>query len=242
MWIDKVVIVSGGAHRLGKAMALTIAKLGANVAITYHASSQQADQTCAEIEALGREALAVRCNQARTDEIKTTVDKVHNHFGRIDGLVNSASVFVEKDFFEVDPEGWDWVLAVNTRGPFFFTQYAAEYMLAEAGGAIVNIIDESVIKPNTAYPHHTISKAGLWSLTQLTALRLAPSIRVNAILPGAVLKPPDWDDSRWEEIANHIPLKKLGSPDDVCQALEYLLCAEFITGQMIVVEGGATLY
>ena len=241
MWKEKVVIVTGGAHRLGKAMALTVAKLGANVAITYHASSQQADQTCAEIEALGRQALALRCNQADTDEIRSTVDAIHDHFGQIDGLVNSASVFEEKDFFDVDLDDWDWVLAVNTRGPFFFTQFAAKHMLAEAGGAIVNIIDESVIKPNIAYPHHTISKAGLWSLTQMTALRLAPSIRVNAIMPGAVLKPPDWDDSRWEGLKKNIPLNKLGSPEDVCQALEYLLCAEFVTGQMIVVEGGTTL-
>lgn len=241
MWNDKVVIVTGGAHRLGKAMALRAAKLGANVAITYHASSQKADQTCTEIEALGRKSMAIRCNQANTDEIKTTVDAIYDHFGRIDGLVNSASVFIEKDFFDVDPEGWDWVIAVNTRGPFFFTKYASEYMLATTGGAIVNIIDESVSKPNTKYPDHSISKAGLWSLTRLSALRLAPSIRVNAIMPGAVLKPPDWEDARWEALKKDIPLSKLGSPDDVCQALEYLLCADFVTGQMIVVEGGVTL-
>ena len=241
MWKDKVVIVTGGAHRLGKAMALTVAKLGANVAITYNASSKEADQTCAEIEALGRQALAISCNQADTDAIKSTVEAIYDHFGRIDGLVNSASVFVEEDFFEVDPDSWDWVLAVNTKGPFFFTQYAAKHMMAEEGGVIVNIIDESVNNPNPTYPHHTISKAGLWSLTQMTALRLAPSIRVNAIMPGAVLKPPDWDDARWERLKTQIPLNKLGSPDDVCQALEYLLCAEFVTGQMIVVEGGVTL-
>lgn len=242
MWKDKVIIVTGGAHRLGKAMALRAAKLGAHIAFTYHASSEQAQQTCQEIEALGRKTLAIRCDQANPDEIQTTIEQVYAHFGRIDGLVNSASYFKQTDIFDVDPQGWDRVMAINIRGPFFFTQYAAKHMLDDEGGVIINMIDESVIKPSPDYPDHSIAKAGLWSLTRLSALRLAPKIRVNAILPGAVLKPPNWEDTRWQALKDQIPLNKLGSPDDVCQAMEYLLCADFITGQMIVIEGGATLY
>jgi pteridine reductase len=98
-----------------------------------------------------------------------------------------------------------------------------------------------VIKPSVDYPHHSVSKSGLWALTRLSALRLAPKIRVNAILPGAVLKPSDWDEGRWQALTENIPLKRLGSPQDVCRALEFLLRSDYITGQMIVVEGGTTI-
>lgn len=240
-WTDKVILVTGGAHRVGKAMALRAADLGANVVITYHASSGPAEETCAEISAKGRQALAIQCNQAQVEPIAETVEAVIQHFGRLDGLVNSASVFYQCDFFEITPDEWDEVLNVNTRGPFLFTQAAGRHMVSHEGGVIVNIIDESALDPNPEYPHHTVSKAALWSLTRVSAKRLAPKVRVNAILPGAVLKPPDWTDARWESLIDIIPLRKLGSPEDVCQALEYLLCADFVTGQMIVVEGGATI-
>ncbi len=240
-WTDKVVLVTGGAHRLGKAMALRAASLGAHIAITYHASSGPAKTTCAEIKALGRKAIAIQCNQAETAQVSETVNTVFQHFGQIDGLVNSASVMFAKDFFNITQQDWDQVLAINTRGPFFFTQAVARHMLEKDGGAIINLIDESALTPSLGYPHHTISKSGLWALTRLSALRLAPKIRVNAILPGAVLKPPDWEDARWQALKAHIPLKKLGSPEDVCQALEYLMCADYITGQKIVIEGGTTI-
>lgn len=240
-WTDKVILVTGGAHRVGKAMALRAADLGANIVITYHASSGPAEETCEQITAMARKAMAVQCNQAHVEPIVKTVEAVIQHFGRLDGLVNSASVFYQRDFFEITPDEWDEVLNVNTRGPFLFTQAVGRYMVSHEGGAIVNIIDESVLDPNPDYPHHTVSKSALWSLTRLSALRLAPKVRVNAIMPGAVLKPPDWTDARWESLIDLIPLRKLGSPEDVCQALEYLLCADFVTGQMIVVEGGATI-
>lgn len=238
---DRVILVTGGAHRLGKEMALHAARLGMNVAITYKASAKPAEETCTEIEALGRRSLAVRCDQAIPDQIRSTVGVVAEHFGHLDCLVNSASVLYEKDFFDVTPQEWDEVQAINTRGPFLFTQAVARLMLAADGGIIINLIDESVIKPSVDYPHHSVSKSGLWALTRLSALRLAPKIRVNAILPGAVLKPSDWDEGRWQALTESIPLKRLGSPQDVCRALEFLLCSDYITGQMIVVEGGTTI-
>jgi len=238
---DRLILVTGGAHRLGKEMALHAARLGMNVAITYNAASDAAEATCAEIEALGRQALAVRCDQANADQISEAIDKIASHFGRLDCLVNSASVLNQKDFFEITPQEWDEVQAVNTRGPFFFIQTAARLMLASEGGAMINIIDESVLKPSLEYPHHSISKSGLWALTRLSAIRLAPTIRVNAILPGAVLKPSGWDEARYQALAEHVPLKRMGTPQDVCRALEFLLLSDYITGQMIVVEGGTTV-
>lgn len=240
-WDSKVILVTGGAHRLGKAMALRAANMGAHVAITYHKSATLAEETCAEIVALGRNSIAVQCDQADSALIRPAVEKIIQKFKRLDGLVNSASVFYQKDFFDISPDDWDKVIAINTRGPFFFTQVIGQYMQENDGGVIINIIDESAMKPSLSYPHHTISKAGLWSLTRYAALRLAPKIRVNAILPGAVLKPPDWKDEHWQSLKKHIPLDRLGSPKDVCDALEYLLRSDFVTGQMIVTDGGETI-
>lgn len=239
---DKVILVTGGAHRVGREMALSAARWGMNVAFTYRASAKPAEATRAEIEALGRQCLALRCDQSKTEEIQPVVDAVIARFGRIDVLVNSASNYEQRDFFDVTPEGWDEVIATNTRGPFFFTQAVARHMLTQnEGGSIVNIVDEAVFKPSVSHPDHSVSKGALWTLTRLSALRLAPKIRVNAIMPGAVLQPPDWSDERWNALIPNIPLKKHGSPQDVCHALEYLIHAEYVTGQMMVVEGGVTM-
>lgn len=247
---DKVILVTGGAHRVGREMALSAARWGMNVAFTYRASAKPAEATRAEIEALGRQCLAIRCDQSKTEEIQPAVDVVIARFGRIDVLVNSASNYEQRDFFDVTPEGWDDVIATNTRGPFFFTQAVARHMLAQSnaeglaqseGGSIVNIVDEAVFKPSLTHPDHSVSKGALWTLTRLAAMRLAPKIRVNAIMPGAVLQPPDWSDERWNALIPNIPLKKHGSPQDVCHALEYLIHAEYVTGQMMVVEGGVTM-
>lgn len=238
---DKVILVTGGAHRLGREMALSAARWGMNVAFTYRASAQSAEATRADIEALGRPCLAIRCDQSKTEEIQPAVDAVIAHFGRMDVLVNSAANFEQRDFFDVTPQGWEVVLATNVRGPFFFTQAVARHMLAGEGGSIVNIVDESVVKPSVDFPDHSISKGALWSLTRLSALRLAPKIRVNAIMPGAVLQPPDWEDERYSALIKNIPLRKLGAPQDVGRALEYLIHAEYVTGQMMVVEGGVTM-
>jgi NAD(P)-dependent dehydrogenase (short-subunit alcohol dehydrogenase family) len=120
-------------------------------------------------------------------------------------------------------------------------QKAARLMMAGDGGVVINIIDESVLKPALIWVHHGASKAALWNITRTGAAALAPKIRVNAVLPGAVLKPPDYSDERWNGLIPGIPLQKLGSAEDVCQAIEYLIHADFVTGQMIVVDGGATV-
>jgi pteridine reductase len=238
---DKVILVTGGAIRLGKAMAMHAARLGMHVAITYRSSAKPAEETRAEIEALGRQCFAIRCDQSNVDEIQPAVDAILAHFGKIDVLVNSASNFEQRDFFDVTPDGWDNVINTNARGPFFFSQYIARHMLEGEGGSIVNIIDESVHRPTLQHPDHAISKNALWAVTRLSALRLGPKIRVNAIMPGAVLKPPDYTDERWAAIGQKSPLKKVGSPQDICRALEFLMLSDFVTGQMIVVEGGTTI-
>jgi len=235
------VLVTGGAHRVGKAITVTLARMGASqVVFTYNSSVEAAEKTAQEIRSFGCEVLAIRCDQSEVSQIDKTVEMIRNKIGRLDVLVNSASVLFDADFFDVTPETWNQVLNINARGPFFFMQKAAPLMLAGGGGVIVNIIDESAVKPALKWVHHGASKSALWNITRSGAMALAPKIRVNAVLPGAVLKPPNYSDEIWESHSANIPLRKLGSAEDVSQAVEYLVKADFVTGQMIVVDGGAT--
>lgn len=238
----RCVLVTGGAHRVGKAIALKLARMGAaQVVFTYNSSEEAADKTAQEIRSLGCEVLAIRCDQSDIQQIDAAIELVRQKFGRLDVLVNSASVLFEAEFDDVTAETWNQVLNINARGPFFFMQKAARLMMAGEGGVVINIIDESVLKPALIWVHHGASKAALWNITRTGAAALAPKIRVNAVLPGAVLKPPDYSDERWNGLIPGIPLQKLGSAEDVCQAIEYLIHADFVTGQMIVVDGGATV-
>ena len=239
---ESCVLVTGGAHRVGKAIALTLAKMGAKtVVFTYSSSADEAKITEKELRAHGCQAKAFHCDQSDVSQIRRTIEGIKNEFGRLDVLVNSASIFLTNDFFSVTPENWDIVMNINARGPFFFMQEAASLMLENRNAVIINIIDKSVMKPAMAWVHHGASKAALWNLTRIASIALAPKIRVNAVLPGAVLKPPEWTYEHWELNKDAVPLKKLGSPEDVCQAVEYLVNAEFVTGQMIVVDGGSTV-
>jgi NAD(P)-dependent dehydrogenase (short-subunit alcohol dehydrogenase family) len=239
---DKVFLVTGGAHRVGKAIALALAAQGAKLAITYNASAELAQKTCLEIEALGTQALALRCDQSDFSQIQGALEAVTQYFGRLDGLVNSASIMQEvSNFFDVTPADWDLTMNVNARGPFFFTQAAARWMLAHDGGVVVNIIDDSAVNPGAALMQHGASKTALWMITRSSALALAPSIRVNAVLPGAVLKPPAWSEERWQNIAPSVPLKRLGAAEDVARAVAYLIKEDYITGQVIIVDGGSSL-
>lgn len=238
----RCVLVTGGGHRVGKAIALKLARMGAaQVVFTYNSSEEAADKTAQEIRSLGCEVLAIRCDQSDIQQIDAAIELVRQKFGRLDVLVNSASVLLEAEFDDVTAETWNQVLNINARGPFFFMQKAARLMMAGDGGVVINIIDESVLKPALIWVHHGASKAALWNITRTGAAALAPKIRVNAVLPGAVLKPPDYSDERWNGLIPGIPLQKLGSAEDVCQAIEYLIHADFVTGQMIVVDGGATV-
>jgi pteridine reductase len=236
-----VMLVTGGAHRVGKAIALSLAQEGADVAFTYHASKDEAMKTVAEIEALGVRTLALFCDQSKPELIGPVVERVTGELGSLNGLVNSASTWQEKTLFEITPQDWDTTMNINARGPFFFIHWAAKWMLAHNGGSIVNIIDESAVKPSRLHIHHGASKTALWMLTRSCALTLAPSVRVNAVLPGAVLKPPDWEEDRWQSLEETIPLQRLGTAEDVARAVVYLMKEEFITGQSIVVDGGSTL-
>jgi NAD(P)-dependent dehydrogenase (short-subunit alcohol dehydrogenase family) len=237
----KVILVTGGAHRVGKSIALALAREGASIAITYHSSQKDALQTVEELKALEVNAVAFYCDQTEIDQIQKTVVDCHTFFGRLDGLVNNAAIMQEIPFQEITPETWAQSMDTNARAPFFFTQAASKLMQEGEGGAIVNILDESAQVPTRYYIHHSASKAALRMLTLSTALELAPRIRVNAVLPGPVLMPEGGDEERWKRLEKNTPLKRLGTPDDVARAVLYLMKEEFITGQVLVVDGGRTI-
>ena len=238
---DAVILVTGGAHRVGKAIALALAGEKAHIAFTYSASEAAAIATTTELQALGVDVLAVHCDQSINAQIDSTVQTVLQHFGRMDGLVNSASIMQTKTFMETTQADWDEALAINTRGPFFFSQAAARVMLERGGGAIVNILDESAFAPARGCIQHSVSKTGLWAITRSLALVLAPTIRVNAVVPGAVLIPQGWSQAQWLALKDGIPLNKLGTAEDVARAVVYLMKEDFITGQFIGVDGGSSL-
>jgi pteridine reductase len=238
---NKIALVTGGARRVGKAIALALARSGARVLITYNTSIEEAALTVAEIERSGGQASALQCNQRDLNAIDRLFDRLRLECDRLDILVNNAAIMERQPALDITPDDWSRVIDTNLRGPFFIAQRAAQWMLATGGGAIVNIADLSALHPWPNYLTHTISKSGVVALTQGLALALAPAIRVNAIAPGMVLKPDKWSDDRWAKMIAALPLQREGTPEDVAEAVLYCVRSEFMTGQTIVLDGGRSL-
>lgn len=236
---DKVALVTGGAHRVGRAIALALAQAGADIIVHYHRSTEAAATTVGEIEALGRRALTVAANLGDVAQINRLFQVVEREFGQLDVLVNSASVFEPVDFMAMTPQQWDQTLDVNLKGPAFCAQAAAGLMLPRGGGHIVNMADVIGLRPWPRYPHHSVAKAGLIMLTQVLALALAPTIRVNAVAPGPVLKPIGMPEERWRAIGAASLLGHSGRAADVAEAVLFLVRSNYITGEVLVVDGGS---
>jgi pteridine reductase len=243
---DKVALVTGAVHRVGCAIALELAKNGVHILVHYNRSDpSQVRDTLHDIKSLGVDAFGIQSDISKPEGVDAIFDAVHERFGRLDIVVNSASVFQRRELLEVSLDDWDLTMNVNLRAPFLITQRTAEVMAENAvpGGAIVNICDRSVDGPWKAYAHHGISKSALWSLTQISALSLGPSIRVNAIVPGPIMKPAgrNLSDDEWAKVGERTALNKTGSPQDVARAVCYLCQEDFLTGTLIHVNGGEHL-
>ena len=238
-----VALVTGSARRVGRAIALEFARQGANVVIHHSNSPEDAQSAAEEARALGVQAMVVRANQADQGEVRAMFEAVHEHFGRLDVLVNSAASFKKGDFLEIGFEEWQSVIDTNLTGPFLCTQHAAKLMVAGGrGGAIINISDNSGLKPWKSRPHHSIAKAGVIQLTQVAALALAAyNIRVNCVVPGPVLRPAGEPESALEKIAAGLPLGRIGEPNDIARACVFLASNDFATGTIMRVDGGEGL-
>ncbi len=239
---NKIALVTGGAHRVGKAIALALARSGAHVAITYNLSADDAQTTLAEIRQSGVKAAAFQCDQTQLGSIDALFAALRQEFDHLDILINSAAIMERQPALEVSPADWERVINTNLRGPFFIAQAAAKWM-RESGqaGSIINLADLSALHPWPGYITHVISKSGLVAMTQTLALALAPTIRVNAIAPGTILKPDDWDETRWQHVVETLPLKRSGSTREVAEAVLFCLRSDFMTGQVIVLDGGRSL-
>ena len=234
-----LALVTGGARRLGKAFALSLARMGYSIALHYRGSATEAKRTVKEIRAQGVDCLEIRADLTIPKKIDFLFSIVDEFKSPLKILVNSAAVMPVGNPTALELEGWDFALDLNLRAPFLLAQLAAKRMIS--GGLIVNITDIGAQKAWSRYPSYAVSKAGLESLTKLLARALAPGIRVNAIAPGLVLQSDVVTDEQWNKLVERLPLKRPATLDEITSALEFLIKNEYITGQTIVVDGGYSL-
>lgn len=238
----RVALITGSARRLGKEIALELARAGSDILIHYGSTPlETVHETVAELRALDIHAEATQADLAQGQEINHLVRSAINHFGRLDILVNSAAIFQRRDFLDITREDWERTLAINLSAPFLLTQAAARVMQENASGVIINIGDYGSLQPWPRYPHHGICKAALMMLTRTSALSLAPEIRVNAVIPGPVLRPDDMSEQAWSKICASTPLGWGGSGESISKAVRYLASEDAITGAVISVDGGHSL-
>lgn len=234
---SRVALVTGGGRRVGRALALALAHRGMHLAIHYNSSADGARGTMESARELGVRAEIFQADLEDADAARRLPATVARQFGQLDVLVNSAGIMTKATVEETTPALWDNVMAVNLRS-YFFTAQGAMPWLRQAKGKIVNLADVGGLEAWPRYAAHCVSKAGVVMLTKTLALALAPDVTVNAIAPGAVLPPDEWDQKSREHLAETTPLKRLGSAEDVAGALVYLLEADYVTGDTLVVDGG----
>jgi NAD(P)-dependent dehydrogenase (short-subunit alcohol dehydrogenase family) len=236
----RVALVTGAAKRLGRAVALHLAEEGADVAIHYRSSRAEAAEVVAQIEKLGRRCGALQADLNSVSEIKRLFDDASKLFGRLDILVNSAANFLHTKFETTTEETWDASLSANLKAPFFCSQAAAPLLKQSGRGVIINFSDVGGLLAWPGYIPHCVSKAGIVMLTRCLAKALAPEIRVNAIAPGTITMPDDPPEMEADFI-KRAPLHRSGNPRDVAAAISFLIHSEFMTGQVLVLDGGRTL-
>jgi len=239
--LPKAALVTGGARRIGRALSLALAEAGFAVAVHYHDSGDAARALAAEIEKAGGKAALLRADLADERQVRELLPHVEAALGPVGVLVNNASIFENDLVSTVTRESWDRHLAVNLRAPFVLMQEFAARLPPDCGGLIVNMLDERVWNLTPYFVSYTLSKAGLWTLTQTMALALAPRIRVNAIGPGPTLPSPRQSTEQFAAQCRAMPLQRGTSPDEIAAALRFILAAPAMTGQMIALDGGQHL-
>jgi 3-oxoacyl-[acyl-carrier protein] reductase/pteridine reductase len=232
----KVVLITGAAKRIGRSIALRLAREGARVAIHYRESEAAARRTAAECGS----APIFRANLESVLEVRDVVARVADHFGALDAMINNAARFTRIDPLEMEEADWDYIHAVNLKSVFFCCQAAARIMLAGDGGRIVNISSLGALKPWAHHAHYCASKAGVVMLTRCLAKAWAPKISVNTVAPGVI--PFDKADERIERFISATPAGRAGTGDEVAEAVSFFLnSTKFITGQLVAVDGGLSL-
>jgi NAD(P)-dependent dehydrogenase (short-subunit alcohol dehydrogenase family) len=220
---------------------MALGNAGADVIVNYNTSADEAQEVVEELQRLGRRARAVQADVSDRAAIQDLIACVQDEFQQLDVLVNNAATFQSQPFLEIQEAEWDRVLATNLKGPFLLMQAAAPLLRAHGQGVIVNIADLSAFQPWPSYAHHAVSKAGLVHLTRVAARALGPAIRVNGIAPGTVLPPEGYTGQGGDGTSDRRVVEPAGKPEDVARALLFLIENEFVTGQIVIIDGGRLL-
>jgi NAD(P)-dependent dehydrogenase (short-subunit alcohol dehydrogenase family) len=234
----QVALITGAAKRIGRSIALRLATDGADIIVNYAGSKPEADALVAEIKSAGRRAIAVQADVAHRLDVQKLFSAAENEFGKLDILVNNAGTFFPAKFEELTEEQWDYILNVNLKSQFLCAQSAAPIMKRQGRGRIINLSSLGGLLAWPAYTHYCVSKAGSIMLTRCLARALGPEILVNSVAPGTIQFPGEPPD---EEYIRRVPLHRTGTGDDIAQAVSYLATADFVTGQILVVDGGRSL-
>ncbi len=234
----KTALITGGAHRVGKAITMALAQAGANVVVNYNTSPKAAEDTVAEAKALGIGALAVQANVSDPHQVEAMVDAARDKFGSIDILVNNASLWRETPFPTDNLDDWHLVTGILINGSFYCANAVAPMMLEKGEGAIVNIVDLSAWEPWPNFIGHSMGKSALLAMSRQLALELAPAVQVNAVAPGPVMPPSDFDEEKIARTAHKTLLDRWGTAEDVAEAVLYFVKANYVTGEVIAVDGG----
>jgi NAD(P)-dependent dehydrogenase (short-subunit alcohol dehydrogenase family) len=233
-----LALVTGGAHRLGRAIAIGLAQKGYAILLHYFHSDDKAQRTAAELKSLGVDVFVKQADLTDESALASLFSEADSISYPLRVLVNSAAVMSRGSVQTLMPAEWDRIIALNLRAPFRCSQEAAQRMET---GLIVNITDVGAQKAWSGFPAYTVSKAGLESLTRILARSLAPRIRVNAIAPGFVFPSKEIPEEEWQRLIRRVPLGRPAHPEEVASAIEFLLDNEYITGQTIVLDGGYSL-
>jgi 3-oxoacyl-[acyl-carrier protein] reductase len=234
----QVALVTGAAKRIGRSIALRLAADGADVVVNYATSKREAGEVVREIESKGQRGLAIQADVSRRDEVKELFRALLGKFGRLDILVNNAGTFFSANFAELSDEQWDGILSANLKSQFLCAQAAAPIMKQQGRGRIINLSSLGGILAWPKYTHYCVSKAGVIMLTRCLARALAPEILVNSVAPGTIQFPGELPD---ENYIRRVPLRRVGEGDDIADAVAYLTTADYVTGQVLVVDGGRAL-
>ncbi len=239
----KVALITGGAKRVGKALAIALAQQGCNVVIHYGRSAEAAQQTITELNTAGAKAWLISADLGDEAAVETIIPFAVEQAGRLDILINSASIFPPEDFMSAASATWDRSMMVNLKAPFLLSQAFARTLPKDRPGKIINLLDASAMRPQNHHFSYTISKVGLEGLTMAMAHALAGrNIQVNGIVLGAILPNVNDDPALFERLAQHIPARRTGSPQEVVNAMLYLLqTGDYVTGEIIRVDGGKHL-
>ena len=238
---NSIVVITGGAIRVGREFALHLAHQGANIVFSYLNDSEDWRQTKTDIENIGVKCLAVQTDIRSVSQIKKLMQEAVTEFGNIDTLINNAGIWLKSPALKISEDEWDQSMDINLKGPFFCMQTAAPIMNKQGHGVIINITDLSAFQVWPSYTHHAAGKTGLVSITKYMALELAPDIRVNAVAMGTVMVPPNASAEKIKWSEEKSLLKRIGKPEEAAKLIQFIIENDFVTGSVYLMDGGRSL-